>query len=107
MSHTKQTQDDARRTGKDEIVFEGNSNCRHPELKWFLHDDNIKRLIEMRMSGSGALKSETLELSGVSSATMSQKTAYAIDAAAGKGSISLGSQAEKEYHSKLLYHIEF
>lgn len=95
------------RTGKDEIVFENNTNCRQPDLKWFLHDENIKRLIEMRINGSGTLRSETLELSGVSSATMSQKTAYAIDAAAGKGSVSLGLQAEKEYHSKLLFHIEF
>ncbi|MBS7264747.1 MAG: hypothetical protein KIG44_06445 [Eubacteriales bacterium] len=95
------------RSGKDAVVFEDNSNCKQPELKWFLHDENIKRLIEMRLSGEGSLKSETLELSGVSSATMSQKTAYAIDSAIGKGSVSMSSQAEKEYHSKLLYHIEF
>lgn len=95
------------RSGKDTTVFENNSNCKQPELKWFLHDENIRRLIEMRLSGVGTLKSETLEISGVSSATMSQKTAYAIDSAAGKGSISLSSQAEKEYHSKLVYHIEF
>ena len=99
--------DDAVRSGKDAVVFEDNSNCKQPELKWFLHDENIKRLIEMRLSGEGALKSETLELSGVSSATMSQKNAYAIDSVIGKGSVSMSSQAEKEYHSKLLYHIEF
>ena len=95
------------RSGKVEIEFEGNANCVDPELKWFSYDDNIKRLIEMRMSNSNSIKSETLELSGASSATMSQKTAYAIDSAVGGGGVSLSSQAEKEHHSKLIYHIEF
>lgn len=95
------------RSGKDETIFEGNTNCKQPELKWYLHDDNIKRLIEMRLSDNGLLKSETIELSGMSSATMSKKTAYAIDMAVGKGNVSLSSQAEKEYRSKLIYHIEF
>lgn len=95
------------RSGKLEIEFEGNTNCVSPELKWFSYDDNVKRLIEMRMSNSNSIKSETLELSGASSATMSQKTAYAIDSAVGGGGVSLSSQAEKEHHSKLIYHIEF
>ena len=95
------------RSGKVEIEFEGNVNCVEPELKWFSYDDNIKRLIEMRMSNSNSIKSETLELSGASSATMSQKTAYAIDSAVGGGGVSLSSQVEKENHSKFIYHIEF
>lgn len=95
------------RRGKVEIEFEGNSTCTQPELKWFSHDDNIKRLIEMRTSSSNLVKMETLQLSGASSATMSQKTAYAIDSAVGSGNISLSSQAEKEHQSKLIYHIEF
>ena len=95
------------RSGKVEIEFDGNSTCTQPELKWFSHDDNIKRLIEMRTSSSNSIKTETLELSGASSATMSQKTAYAIDSAVGGGNISLSSQAEKEHQSKLIYHIEF
>ena len=95
------------RNGKVEIEFEGNTNCIKPELKWFSYDDNVKRLIEMRTSNSNSIKSETLELSGASSATMSQKTAYAIDSVVGGGNMSLSSQAEKEHHSKLIYHIEF
>lgn len=95
------------RSGKVEIEFEGNSTCTQPELKWFSHDDNIKRLIEMRTSSSNSVKTETLQLSGASSATMSQKTAYAIDSVVGGGNISLSSQAEKEHQSKLIYHIEF
>lgn len=94
------------RSGKVEIEFEGNATCINPELKWFAYDDNIKRLIEMRMNSSNLVKSETLELNGATSATMSQKTAYAIDSAVG-GGLSLSSQAKKEQHSKLIYHIEF
>lgn len=105
-SNLKQSGSDSR-SGKVEIEFEGNSNCVEPELKWFLYDDNINRLIEMRASNSNLIKSETLDLSGTSSATMSQKTAYAIDSAVGGGGVSLSSQAEKEHHSKLIYHIEF
>ena len=99
------------RSGKVEITFHENNNRTIPELKWFLHDDNIKRLIEMRTDAENSIKSEILELSGASSATMSQKTAYAIDNAVGKigakGGTSMNSQAEKEQHSKLIYHIEF
>lgn len=105
-SNLKQSGSDSR-SGKVEIVFEGNSNCVEPELKWFSYDDNIKRLIEMRISNSNLIKSETLELSGASSATMSQRTAYAIDSAVGGGGVSLSSQAEKEHHSRLIFHIEF
>lgn len=104
-SNLKNSGSDSRK-GKVEIEFEGNSECVFPELKWFFYDDNIKRLIEMRMNNSNSIKSETLELSGASSATMSQKTAYAIDSAVG-GGLTLSSQAEKEYNSKLIYHIEF
>lgn len=95
------------RRGKVEIEFEGNSECTQPKLKWFSHDDNIKRLIEMRMNGSNLVKTETLQLSGASSATMARKTAYAIDGVVGDGSVSLGQQAEKEHRSGLVYHVEF
>ncbi len=94
------------RSGKVEIEFCGDLPCTEPELKWFSHDDNIKKLIEMRMNNSNSIKSETLQLSGASSATMSKNTAYAIESVVG-GSVSLSSQAEKEHQSKLIYHIEF
>ena len=61
----------------------------------------------MRMSRSNMIKSETLELFGASSATMSKKTACAIDSAVGGGGVTLSSQAEKENQSKLIYRIEF
>ncbi len=101
-----------RRGGSIEIEFEGNAAPQQPDLKWFVHDDNIKRLIEMCCSGKRTVKTETLELSGSSSATMSRKTAYTIDGAIGKmggasGSSSMDAQAAKEHSSKLYFHIEF
>ena len=102
----------SRRSGHIEVEFQGNDTPQTPELKWFAHDDNIKRLIEMCSDGKRAVKTETLELAGSSSATMSQKTACAIDGAIGKmggakGNTSMDAQAAKEHHSKLLFHIEF
>ena len=103
---------ESHRSGRNVIEFAGHNEPRMPELKWFAHDDNIKRLIEMRCDGKEGIKTETLELAGSSSATMSQKTACAIDAAIGKlgganGSSSMDSQAAKEHHSKLHFYIEF
>lgn len=101
-----------RRSGRIETEFEGNSVPQRPTLKWFAHDDTIKQLVEMCCSEARTVKSKTLELSGSSSATMSQKTAYAIDGAIGKmggasGNISLDAQAAKEHQSKLLFYVEF
>lgn len=100
------------RRGRIEIEFEGEHTPHQPELKWFAHDDNIKYLVEMCCSGKRTVKTETLELSGSSSATMSQKTACALDAAIGKmggmkGNSSMDAQAKNEHQSKLLFHIEF
>lgn len=100
------------RSGHVEIEFAGSDTPQVPELKWFAYDDNIKRLIEMRCTDKNAIKTETLELSGASSATMSQKTAYTIDCALDKlggssSQLSMDSQAKKEHHSKLFYIIEF
>lgn len=101
-----------RRSGKIEIEFSGSDSPKRPELKWFKHDDNINRLIDMRCNDNNAIKSETLRLSGASSATMSQKTAYSIDMAlnkiaSAKGNATMNSQADKEHLSELLYVIEF
>lgn len=99
------------RNGRVEVRFEGNDTPKKPELKWFAHDENIKRLIEIRCKNDNYIKSETLELQGASSATMSQKTAYAIDSAVSqmgvRGNSAMESQATRENLSKLVYYIEF
>ena len=102
----------SRRSGQNEVEFQNNDTLKAPELKWFAHDDNIKRLIEMCLEGKRVVKSETLKLAGSSSATMSQKTACTIDGAIGKlaktgGGFSMHSEAAKEHHSTLLFHVEF
>ena len=98
-------------SGVIEAVFEGNEEPKEPELKWFANDDTIKRLIEMRVNGINQIKSETLILEGSFSATMSQKTACAIDGAVGKigagGKFNMECQAMKENYSKLIFKIEF
>lgn len=95
------------RSGKIETEFEYSAAPHRPELKWFAHDETIKGLIETRCSEQRTVKSETLELAGSSSATMSQRTASTIDCALGKGSVSMQSQASKEHQSRLLFHLEY
>lgn len=104
--------DSYRRSGRIDAEFQGSDHPERPILKWFAHDDSIKRLIEMRCDGTHSVKSETLILSGASSATMSQKTAYTIDTAlnkmyGGKGSVSMDSQAAKEHKTQLQFFVEF
>ena len=99
------------RSGKIIAEFEGSETPRRPELKWFANDDTIKGLIEMRCTNNNSLKSETLILSGSSSAAMSQKTAYAIDTAVSKmgagASSNMESEAIRENTSKLIFNIKF
>lgn len=100
-----------RRRGRIEAKFEGNDNPKKPKLKWFAHDDNIKRLIEMRCTSRNSIKSETLELEGASSATMSLKMASAINSVMGnagiKTSLNLEKKAEEEQQSKMIFSVEF
>ena len=100
------------RSGKITVEFEGVAVPKRPKLKWFAHDENIKKLIDMRCKGENTVKTETLELAGASSSTMSQKTACAIDGAIGKicsmkGSSSMESQAVLENSSKLIFCVKF
>ena len=105
------TQNSSSRSGRITAEFEGNDEPKKPKLKWFAHDENIKKLIEMRCKSTNSIKSETLELSGASSATMSQKTACAIDGAIGKmgfkASTSMEKQAITENTTKLIFSVEF
>lgn len=103
------------RNGKNKTTFEGNTTPVRPTLKWYANDDNINGLIEMRCSGNNSIQNKHLVLEGSSSATMSQKTAYAIDNAVAymnkevgdKASAKMARQAARENSSKLLLDIEF
>ena len=110
--HSVSIKGSSARSGHVEINCQGSDRPQAPTLKWFAHDDNIKRLIEMRCSDANSVKTESFKLSGATFATMSQKTACAIDGAIGKiasakGYVSLNSQAEKEHQSVLYFKIEF
>lgn len=97
--------------GKTKTYFIGSNEPKRPTLKWFIHDDNIKGLIDMRCSDSNSIKSKILELNGATSATMSQKLACAIDSSIkgikAKAKVSMEAQAVKEKNSKLIFEIEF
>lgn len=98
-------------SGHSSATFEGHNSPVAPTLKWFMYDDTVKNLIEMRCSNPASVKSRTLELSGASSATMSRQTAVAIDCmikgAKVKGSSNMEMQANRELSSKLIFKIEF
>lgn len=101
----------AQRTGTVTATFEGCDTPKVPELKWFANEEIINKLIEMRCTGENSLKTETLQFSGASSATMSNKTACAIDNAMGalkaKGNSSMEAQAVRENCSTMIFSIEF
>ena len=110
--NTSSSANSIKRTGKIVAEFNGHDNPEQPKLKWFANDENIKNLIEMRLSKQNSIKSEVLELAGSTSATMSQKTACAIDGAlsklgSAKASSNTEKQAQKEQNSILLFAVEF
>ena len=93
-------------SGKNVSEFEGHDDPKEPDLKWFMHDDNIKNLIKMRCNK--AIKSNILELSGSASATMSKALACALDDVMKVGgSLSMEKQSVKEHNTKLIFEIEF
>lgn len=98
--------------GRIEAEFTGLRFAKRPTLKWFAYDDSINNLVETCCSGKRRVKKLTLELSGSTTATMSQAIACAIDGVfvnslKVKGHASMKSQAKEEYQSKLLFYIEF
>ena len=101
----------SKRSGRKVSNFQGHDNPKVPELKWFQHDENIKRLVEMRCSDVNSIRSTTLELEGSASSTMSLKTACDIDGALKsinmKASANMEKRANMESYSKLLFIIEF
>jgi hypothetical protein len=88
--------------------FKGSDEPKMPNLKWFAYDDNIIGLISMRCNEKNSIKSKSLELKSSVAATMSKKTAVAIDKLLKtKGSVSMEKQAIHEHNTKLIFEIEF
>lgn len=106
------SQNDSEWRGRITAEFEGSNTPRRPKLKWFAHDETIKKLIDARCKGINTLTCETIELFGSSSATMSQNTACAIDGAINKiggikGTSSMEANAKMEHSRKLIFRIQF
>ena len=103
--------DNIHRSGHITAQFEGSNSPKRPKLKWFAQDENIKRLIDMRCKKANNLKYETLQLSGATSATITKKTAIALDGALGKigvkGNSTMETKATKESTSTLIFSVEF
>lgn len=98
-------------SGKTLTTFSGNAIIKYPRLKWFEHNDNVKNLIEMRLSEGSYVSTKTLKLMGTSSASMTQKTAIAIDAEIKKVGVktqnSVEQQAQVEKNSILIFDVIF
>ena len=103
--------DNIHRSGHITAQFEGSNSPKRPKLKWFAQDENIKRLIDMRCKKANNLKYETLQLSGATSATITKKTAIALDGALGKigvkGNSTMETKATKDSTSTLIFSVEF
>lgn len=99
------------RSGKNWTYFEGNNVPSIPELKWFKYDDNIKGLIDMRCSGNNGIKHKVIEFKCSQSATMSAKTATAVNGLMGGAKIGIKSSFQKKHTQELtntlIYEIEF
>lgn len=98
------------RHGKIKVDFVGSNDIVYPTLKWFKYDDNIKKLIDMRLNQTNSINSETVELLGSISSTISKQTAINIDHLTKKiDNISFGMEAcaTMEILSKLIYQIKF
>lgn len=98
-------------SGRIESIFSGEVTPKLPPLKWFAHNDNIKNLIDMRLSEGGSVSKKILQLKGSSSASMTQKAAVAIDAEIMKMGIkakkSVEKQAQVEKNSILIFEVQF
>lgn len=98
-------------SGSIEVEFEGSNEPENPKLKWFAHNDSIKGLIEMRMLGKNSSKSLVLHFTGMSNSAISQKAAYALDAAVSgmgvKGNSSISKKMEQESKKTIYFRIEF
>ena len=100
-------------------VFKGSDNPQRPTLKWFSHDETIKKLIDMRCSEKNEITSRNLKLEGTTSATMSKITASNLDGvltviggntkvkATNSSTTTMYQEASREHSSKLIYNIEF
>ena len=82
-----------------------------PALNWYKEDHNILGLIDAVCNGDGSMKKSDIQLECSKTAVMAKAMAGKIDVAVkkmGAGlSASLKEEAESEYASKIIFHLEF
>lgn len=94
-------------------TFEGDATPETPELHWYAHDAEIKRLIDSRCSkdSRNITKNYHVEIDSSASSTMSLTMATKIDSALGKlgasCNFSIRGEVQNESRRKLLFDIEF
>lgn len=110
MNHETTNSTKEEKSLKNITYFEGNEKTKVPKLKWFAYDENIKGLIDMRRLGKNAIKSKVLEFYCSTSATMSTKSAVAVDKIKNvkvNSEVSATFKSNKEHMSKLIFDIQF
>lgn len=82
-----------------------------PVLNWYKDDHNILGLIDAVCNGDGSMKKSDIQIECSKSAVMAKALAGKIDVAVKKMGIgtttSLKSEAESEFASKIIFHVEF
>lgn len=95
-------------SGKNYTILTGNNILQKPKLKWFRYDDNVKNLIQIRLSANNTIKHKTLILRGSTSETISQNIAIAIDALSKvRGNAIMTRKCQKEQNTSIVLDIEF
>ena len=91
--------------------FEGDMKPTQPVLRWFVHDDNINNLINMRCSGENQMNVYQIVIRGSDYASMAASTAAKIDAAVGglglSATFSMQSNVIEERSKVMRFRIEF
>lgn len=107
-SYEAKSTEGRKQSAKTLSTFVGSDKPKAPTLKWFAHDDGIKRLVEMRCSDENSIQSKRLEIKCSLTTSMSVKTACAIDKILKiPAKLSMEHQAQKEQNSILVYEIDF
>ncbi len=94
-----------------EVSFEGSSEPRPPQLRWYKGSREIQSLVDTVCGGANKMGSQRLTIQGSSSTTMSRDQATKIDALIKKLKLKASGSLEKKYEEEssqeLIYYLEF
>ena len=94
-----------------ETQFDGHNEPKIPSLVYFKNEDDIQKLIQMRMDRSNPIRSKDFHFQCIRSAGMTEKTAakiYSILLHMRRGvAAAFSNEIQREGRTELEYHIEF